>query len=93
MSETVRGVYRNGVIEPAEPLKIADGTEVYVTVQRQRSREELLELLLKLKKRAWWILMLKVGENLHNNLSRSKSKEAQSLTPLLKVEGRDKVSS
>ncbi len=51
MSETVRGVYRNGVIEPAEPLKIADGTAVYVTVQRQCSREELLELLLKLKEK------------------------------------------
>ncbi len=51
MSETVRGVYRNGVIEPAEPLKIAEGAEVYVTVPRQRSREELLELLLKLKEK------------------------------------------
>ncbi len=49
MSETVQGVYRNGVIEPNEPLKIADGTAVYVTVQKKRSREELLELLLKLK--------------------------------------------
>jgi predicted DNA-binding antitoxin AbrB/MazE fold protein len=51
MSETIRGVYRNGVIEPAEPLKIAEGTEVYVTVQQKRSREELLSLLLKLKER------------------------------------------
>lgn len=51
MSETIRGVYRNGVIEPLEPLKVADGTEVYVTVQRRRSREELLELLLKLKEK------------------------------------------
>ena len=51
MSETIRGVYRNGVIEPLEPLKVADGTEVYVTIQRRRSREELLELLLKLKEK------------------------------------------
>jgi predicted DNA-binding antitoxin AbrB/MazE fold protein len=51
MNETIRGVYRNGVIEPAEPLKIAEGTEVYVTVQQKRSREELLNLLLKLKER------------------------------------------
>jgi predicted DNA-binding antitoxin AbrB/MazE fold protein len=49
MSETIRGVYRNGVIEPTEPLKIAEGTEVYFTVQRKRTREELLNLLLKLK--------------------------------------------
>jgi len=35
MSETIRGIYRNGVIEPVEPLKIAEGTEVYVTVQRR----------------------------------------------------------
>ncbi len=52
MSETIRGVYRNGVIEPVEPLKIADGTEVYVTVPRsKRSHEELVELLLKLKEK------------------------------------------
>ncbi|MGH7456419.1 MAG: antitoxin family protein [bacterium] len=51
MSETIRGIYRNGVIEPAEPLKIAEGTEVYVTVQRKRSREELLKLLLQLKEK------------------------------------------
>ncbi len=51
MGETVRGICRNSVIEPAEPLKIAEGTAVYVTVQRQRSREELLELLLTLKEK------------------------------------------
>ncbi len=51
MSETIRGIYRNGVIEPAEPLKIAEGTEVYVTVQRKRNREELLKLLLQLKEK------------------------------------------
>lgn len=51
MSETVQGVYRNGVIEPAEPLKIADGTPVFFTLQQQRSREELLALLTKLKDR------------------------------------------
>jgi len=51
MSEMIRGIYRNGVIEPAEPLKIAEGTEVYVTVPRKRSREELIELLLKLKEK------------------------------------------
>lgn len=49
MSETIRGVYRNDVIEPVEPLKIAEGTEVYVTVPRQRSREEILALLKKLE--------------------------------------------
>ncbi|MGH7450141.1 MAG: antitoxin family protein [bacterium] len=49
MSETIRGVYRNGVIEPVEPLKIAEGAEVYVTVPRQRSREEILTLLQKLE--------------------------------------------
>jgi predicted DNA-binding antitoxin AbrB/MazE fold protein len=49
MSETIRGIYRNGVIEPVEPLKIAEGAEVYVTVQRQRSREEILALLQKLE--------------------------------------------
>ena len=51
MSETVRGVYRNGVIEPTQPLKIAEDTEVYVTVERKRTREELLNLLLQLKER------------------------------------------
>jgi predicted DNA-binding antitoxin AbrB/MazE fold protein len=49
MSETIRGIYRNGVIEPVEPLKIAEGAEVYVTVQRQRSREEILAFLKKLE--------------------------------------------
>ena len=51
MAEMVRGIYRNGVIEPAEPLKIAEGTEVYVTVPRRLSREERLNLLLKLKEK------------------------------------------
>ncbi len=49
MSEMIRGIYRNGLIEPVEPLKIAEGTEVYVTVPRQRSREEMLALLQKLE--------------------------------------------
>jgi predicted DNA-binding antitoxin AbrB/MazE fold protein len=51
MSETIRGVYRNGVIEPAEPLKIAEGTEVYVTVPHKRTPEERLKLLLLLKEK------------------------------------------
>lgn len=51
MSEIIRGVYRNGVIEPAEPLKIAEGTEVYVTVQPKRTPEERLKLLLLLKEK------------------------------------------
>ncbi len=51
MSETIRGIYRNGVIEPLQPLKIAEGTEVYVAVPRKRTREELLELLLRLKEK------------------------------------------
>ncbi len=49
MSETIRGIYRNGVIEPVEPLKIAEGTEVYVTVPKQRTREEILAFLKKLE--------------------------------------------
>jgi predicted DNA-binding antitoxin AbrB/MazE fold protein len=49
MSETIRGVYRNGVIEPAEPLKIAEGSEVYVTVHPKRTREEMLAFLKKLE--------------------------------------------
>jgi predicted DNA-binding antitoxin AbrB/MazE fold protein len=49
MSETIRGIYGNGVIEPVEPLKVAEGTEVYVTVRRQRTREEILEILNKLQ--------------------------------------------
>ncbi|MDZ7288455.1 MAG: antitoxin family protein [candidate division KSB1 bacterium] len=49
MNETIRGVYRNGVIEPAEPLKIAEGTEVYVVVPRRHTREEILELYKKLE--------------------------------------------
>jgi predicted DNA-binding antitoxin AbrB/MazE fold protein len=49
MSETIRGIYRNGVIEPVEPLKIAEGAEVYVTVQRRRTREEMLAMLKKLE--------------------------------------------
>lgn len=49
MSETIRAIYRNGLIEPVEPLKIAEGTEVYVTVPRQRSREDMLALLQKLE--------------------------------------------
>jgi len=49
MSETIRGIYRNGMIEPVEPLKIADGTEVYVTVPRRHTREEILTLLKKLE--------------------------------------------
>ena len=49
MSETIRGIYRNGVIEPVEPLKIAEGTEVYVTVPHQRTREEILAFLKKLE--------------------------------------------
>jgi predicted DNA-binding antitoxin AbrB/MazE fold protein len=51
MSETIRAIYRNGVIEPVEPLHIEEGTEVYVTVQRKRSREEWLNLLHKLKEK------------------------------------------
>jgi predicted DNA-binding antitoxin AbrB/MazE fold protein len=49
MSEMIQGIYRNGVIEPTEPLKIADGAEVYMTVQRKRTREELIKLLMQLK--------------------------------------------
>ena len=49
MSETIRAIYRNGVIEPVEPLKIAEGSEVYVTVPRKRTREEILEFLNKLQ--------------------------------------------
>jgi len=49
MSETIRGIYRNGVIEPIEPLKIADGTEVYVTVPHKRTREKILAFLKKLE--------------------------------------------
>jgi predicted DNA-binding antitoxin AbrB/MazE fold protein len=51
MNETIRGIYRNGVIEPAEPLKIAEGTEVYVTVSPQQSREKRHKLLLQLKEK------------------------------------------
>jgi predicted DNA-binding antitoxin AbrB/MazE fold protein len=51
MSETIRAIYRNGVIEPAEPLQIEEGTEVYVTVQRKRSREEWHKLLLQLREK------------------------------------------
>lgn len=50
MSEKIRAIYRNGLIEPVEPLKIAEGTEVYVTVPMLgRSREEMLGLLKKLE--------------------------------------------
>ena len=49
MSETIRAIYRNGLIEPVQPLKIAEGTEVYVTVPRQRSREDMLALLQQLE--------------------------------------------
>ena len=49
MNEKIRGIYRNGVIEPLEPLKISEGTEVYVTVPRRRTREETLALLKKLE--------------------------------------------
>lgn len=49
MSETIRGVYRNGVIEPVEPLRLAEGTEVYVTVPRPNRREEILALYRKLE--------------------------------------------
>ncbi|NUO82698.1 DUF104 domain-containing protein [candidate division KSB1 bacterium] len=49
MSEMIRGIYRNGLIEPVEPLKIAEGTEVYVTVPRKRSHEDMLALLQKLE--------------------------------------------
>jgi len=49
MSEMIRGIYRNGVIEPVEPLKIAEGTEVYVTVPRLQTREEILELYKRLE--------------------------------------------
>jgi predicted DNA-binding antitoxin AbrB/MazE fold protein len=49
MSETIRAVYRNGVIEPIEPLKIAEGTEVYVTVPQRRTAEEILAFLKKLE--------------------------------------------
>jgi predicted DNA-binding antitoxin AbrB/MazE fold protein len=34
MSETIKAIYKNGIIEPAEPLKIAEGTEVYVVVPK-----------------------------------------------------------
>jgi len=49
MSEMIRGIYRNEVIEPTEPLKIAEGAEVYVTVQPKRAPDKLLQMLLKLK--------------------------------------------
>lgn len=34
MSETIKAVYKNGIIEPAEPVKIAEGAEVYVVVPK-----------------------------------------------------------
>jgi predicted DNA-binding antitoxin AbrB/MazE fold protein len=49
MSEMIRAIYRNGLIEPVEPLKIAEGTEVYVTVPRRDTREEILALYKKLE--------------------------------------------
>lgn len=49
MNETIRGIYRNGVIEPAEPLKVAEGAEVYVVVPRRYTREETLALYKKLE--------------------------------------------
>lgn len=83
MSEAVRGIYRNGVIEPIEPLKIAEGAEVYVTVQRRRSREELLGLLTKLKERG-------VIENIPaRNSSRLESRAGLCQARLSMGEGRD----
>lgn len=32
MPTIVRGIVRGGVIEPVEPLRVADGTEVFVAV-------------------------------------------------------------
>jgi predicted DNA-binding antitoxin AbrB/MazE fold protein len=61
MSKMIRGIYRNGVIEPVEPLKIAEGAEVYVTVPRRRTREEILAFLQKLEENG-----LKVRDNPDN---------------------------
>lgn len=55
MNETIRGIYRNGVIEPVEPLKVAEGAEVYVVVPRRYTREETLALYKKLEENGFQI--------------------------------------
>jgi predicted DNA-binding antitoxin AbrB/MazE fold protein len=34
MSETIKAIYKNGIIELTEPVKIAEGAEVYVVVPK-----------------------------------------------------------
>jgi predicted DNA-binding antitoxin AbrB/MazE fold protein len=34
MSEKLRAIYKSGVVEPTKPLKVAEGTEVYIVVPK-----------------------------------------------------------
>jgi predicted DNA-binding antitoxin AbrB/MazE fold protein len=34
MPDKLRAIYKSGVIEPAQPLKVAEGTEVYIVVPK-----------------------------------------------------------
>ena len=42
MPEVIRGVVRNGCIEPVEPLTMSDGTEVLVAVPLEGEQEEAM---------------------------------------------------
>ncbi len=50
MSETIKAIYRNGMVEPAEPLKIAEGTEVYVVIPKAVKSSAYHSVLFELKK-------------------------------------------
>jgi predicted DNA-binding antitoxin AbrB/MazE fold protein len=50
MSETIKAIYKNGIVEPAEPLKIAEGTEVYVVVPKTIKSSAYHSVLFELRK-------------------------------------------
>jgi len=50
MSETIKAIYKNGIIEPVEPLKIAEGAEVYVVVPKITKSTAYRTVLEELKK-------------------------------------------
>lgn len=50
MSETIKATYKNGIIEPNEPLKISEGAEVYVIVPKTTKSSAYQSVLFELRK-------------------------------------------
>jgi predicted DNA-binding antitoxin AbrB/MazE fold protein len=50
MSDTIKAIYKNGIVEPTEPLKVAEGTEVYVVVPKITKSSAYRSVLFELRK-------------------------------------------